>query len=494
MELKISFKKQAEKNIFILLNETKFSNDLVTLIPQGLIKELKKVKSELKLNFGHSTQIINSTISQEGQKVFIVGTKTKTKIKNNELKLLGYKIAKTVKDFKLKKFSIITDQFNSKQLAEIFLGIESGNYKFDNFISNPKKKSHRYEEVNFITQNNPKELKEILTQANHLADSINLVKDLVNTPSLSMTPTTLESLAKKIANNSKKIKFKSFGEKEIQKHKLNLLYSVGMGSGQESKLIFLEYLNGPKNEKPIMLVGKGVTFDAGGLNLKMTNFIENMKTDMAGAATVLGFFELLTKIDLPLNIIGIIPSVENLLGHNAYKPGDILTAYNGKTVEITNTDAEGRLILADAISYGIKEYDPSSIVDLATLTGACIVALGYTRTGLITNSRKLFKQFWKAAKKTGDTIWPLPLDQYHRDKVAGDIADYKNWTGGVNAGAIMGGAFIEKFVQKKPWVHLDIAGSSHVDNQIGHYEKGATGRPLSLLVEFMQNQISKKTK
>ncbi len=494
MELKISFKKQPEKNIFILLSEVKFSSDLVSLIPQGLIKEIKNIKSQLKLNFGHSTQIINSSTAQEQQRIFIIGTKSKAKLKNNQLQLLGYKIAKTVKDAKLKKFSIITDQFTSKQLASIFAGLETGNYKFDDFISNKKKKTHKYEEVNFITQNSTKELKELLTEANYLSDSINLVKDLVNTPSLSMTPTTLETIAKQIANKSKKIKFRSFGEKEIQKNNLNLIYSVGLGSGQESKLIFLEYLNGNKKDKPIMIVGKGVTFDAGGLNLKLTNSIENMKTDMAGAATVLGFFDLLTKLDLPLNIVGIIPSVENLLGHNAYKPGDILTAYNGKTVEITNTDAEGRLILADAISYGIKEYNPTTIIDLATLTGACIVALGYTRTGLITNSNKLFKQFWNAAKKTGDTIWPLPLDKYHRDKVHGDISDYKNWTGGVMAGAIMGGAFIEKFVEKKPWVHLDIAGSSHTDSQIGQYEKGATGRPLSLLVEFLKNQIPKTTK
>lgn len=489
MELKISFKQSFEKNIFLILDNNKLTKNLENIIPSKLISEVKQVSKDLKVNFGHSTQIINSYTVKEKQKLFIFGAKTKKNITNSQLKLLGYKISKTVKDNKIKKFTIASNIFNVNQLKNLFLGIESGNYKFDNFITAKQKKSHKYEIVNFISQNDANETKQILTETNYLADSINLVKDLVNTPSLQMTPTTLEKQAKLIASKSKKIKFKSFGEKEIQKNNLNLIYSVGMGSGQESKLIFLEYLNGPKNQKPIMIVGKGVTFDAGGLNLKMTNYIENMKTDMAGAATVIGLFDLLSKIDLPLNIIGIIPSVENLLGHNAYKPGDILTAYNGKTIEITNTDAEGRLILADAISYGIKKYDPTQIIDIATLTGACIIALGYTRTGLITNNKQLFKKFWKASKLCGDGIWPLPLDQFHKDKVHGEISDYKNWTGGVNAGAIMGGAFIEKFVEKRPWAHLDIAGTSHIDTTINHYDKGATGRPLNLLYQYLKSNI-----
>jgi leucyl aminopeptidase len=301
-----------------------------------------------------------------------------------------------------------------------------------------------------------------------------------------LTPLELANQAKKIAGQSSKIKLKILKEKELLKNKLNLIYSVGLGSAQESRLIILEYNNGPKSEKPTLLVGKGVTFDSGGFNLKPTSGIENMKMDMAGAATVLGLFSILSKTNLPVNIIGVIPAVENLLGHNAYKPGDILTAYNNKTIEITNTDAEGRLILADSISYGIDKYDPKQIIDVATLTGACIVALGHTYTAIISNNKKLVKQMWKASKQSGEKAWPLPLDTYHRNKVKGEISDYKNWSAGVQAGSIMGGAFLEKFVNKKPWIHLDIAGSAFYENKIDFHEKGATGQPLSTIYHFFK--------
>jgi leucyl aminopeptidase len=220
--------------------------------------------------------------------------------------------------------------------------------------------------------------------------------------------------------------------------------------------------------------------------LKIQSSIEGMKMDMAGGATVLGVFKLLAELKPNLHVIGIVPAVENLVGGNAYKPDDILTAYNGKTIEITNTDAEGRLILADSIAYGVKKYKPECIVDLATLTGACITALGYTRAGLFTNNTQLRSKFVKASKITGSKTWPLPIDDIHREKVKGEISDYKNYTGGIGAGSTMAAAFLEKFVEETPWAHLDIAGVAFLPSEIGYRPKGATGEPVKLIYKFLE--------
>lgn len=489
MQIKNTPKQLSNKNFVILVDPKKLiaiSKLKDTNLPIAVQTELKSLKKD-QFKDNPSFEIINSNTIKQKLRIWIFSYNST--ISNIEkLRLVGSKIGKQLNTQKIANLNLYaTNQLTELQLNEILYGINLANYKFDTFLS---QKPVIIEEINLLNQF-PASTTTTLKHLKSVSQAVNLVKDLVNTPPISMTPEILATEAKKVCTAKSGIKYKVLSEKEIKKLGLNLIYAVGMGSGQDSKLVLMEYLNGPNKESPTMLVGKGVTFDAGGLNLKPTNSIETMKIDMSGAATVIGVFKLLSDLKPKINVIGIIPAVENLLGHNAYKPGDVIKSYTGKTVEITNTDAEGRLILADAISYGIKKYAPSQIIDIATLTGACLAALGYTRTGVITNNKQILSGLKKASQATDEKIWHLPLDSYHKQKVAGEISDYKNWSAGVNAGASMGGAFIEKFVEGTPWAHLDIAGTAYLDSSISYRDKGATGQPLQLIYEYLTSTNSK---
>lgn len=414
-----------------------------------------------------------------------------TKAKDLDLKKLmnnGGQISQAATKNKSENISILNldKDFKFPELSAFIKGFLLGSYKFDHFVSNKKSKQHLYKQVAITTSNthcSQKDLNELLT----IIQSVYYVRDLVNTPPNHLTPKQLTKEAKQIAKLAQRqLKVKVFGEKEMQKLNMGLILGVGSGSQQESQMIFMEYKHKPRNKKPILLVGKGITFDAGGLNIKPTNYIEDMKSDMAGAATVLGIMKLAALLQPELHIIGVIASAENMLGANAMRPGDILTAHNGKTVEITNTDAEGRLVLADALAYSTKKYDPEFVLDMATLTGACIAALGYEYTGVVTNTESLVENLKTASSKSNEAIWPLPLSKLMKEKTKSEIADYKNWTAGVQAGASMGGAFLQNFINKKNWLHFDIAGSSWTPHKTDTANVGATGQPLHLVWEFIK--------
>ena len=466
--------------LYLNLEDGKISTDLRVILPTKILNQIKTAQKSLT----EDKNQVSTIVELEGKpcKIILIAPKNKDSVID-----LGTIIGQSIAKNESKQIAIPTIHIGLQNfIPNLAEGILYGLYKYDNYLTESKKQQFQPKAVNFITNLKEKEVKTRLEENINLAAAINYVKDLVNAPAIDCTPETLAKEAQTIAKNSSKIKVSVLKEKEIRKQKLNLLASVAAGSVHEPYLITLEYKHKAKNKKPLMLVGKGVTFDAGGLNIKPTGNIDTMKFDMAGAATVLGVFKLLSKINLPIHVIGVIPTVENLLGHEAYKPGDIITAYNGKTVEITNTDAEGRLILADALSYGIKKHKPEAIMDFATLTGACIQALGNTMTGIISNNESLYQKVEAASLLSQNKIWRLPLVDYFREKVAGDISDYKNYTGGVGAGASMAAAFLEKFVEDKPWVHFDIAGTAFYDSTIGYTPKGATGQPLKLVYEFLK--------
>ncbi len=423
-------------------------------------------------------------VSKNGAKpihIHVIGTK------KDDCRKISYNIGKTATSKKYENVGIMSKKYDHQILADEFI---FANYKFDTYLTGKDSKQHNIKKLAFIQKTDAKLLKE-LKKTQHVAESVNYVRDLVNSPATDITPSHLASEARKIAKKGKKITVKIMSEKELKKEKLNLILGVSAGSTQDAKLVKLTYKNKPKNKQPIMIVGKGVTFDAGGLNIK-TSWMEAMKMDMAGAATVLGLFKILEKYDVPAHIIGLVPTTENLLGGTAYKPGDIIKSYSGKTIEINNTDAEGRLILADALAYGTKKFKPECIIDMATLTGACITALGNTRSGLITNNHNVRDQILEASEGTGNEVWPLPLDKFHQDKVKGNVSDYKNLTSGVGAGASMAGAFLEKFVSDTPWVHLDIAGTAFMEKAIPGKPLGGTGDPLKLLFKFIENYKTPK--
>ena len=329
------------------------------------------------------------------------------------------------------------------------------------------------------------DLKKAVKNGAIISESVMFTRDLQAEPANTATPSFLAAKARKIASSSPKIRVKVFDRAKIKKLKMGALIGVSKGSIEPPKFIILEYRGASAGRKPIALVGKGITFDSGGISIKPSAGMEEMKYDMSGAAAVLGVFKALVQINVKGNVVGIIPATENLLGGSAQKPGDIVKTYSGKTIEVINTDAEGRLVLADALAYVVRNYNPSAIVDLATLTGAVVVALGTHATGLVSNNSELTKKLIDAGESTGERVWELPLWDEFRDQIKSDIADMKN-IGGREGGTITAAALLEKFVGETPWVHLDIAGTAYISKPLPYSPKGPTGVGVRLLMEFLK--------
>jgi len=314
-----------------------------------------------------------------------------------------------------------------------------------------------------------------------IVHGMDLAKDLGNLPGNHCTPTYLANQAKGLAK-SHGLKIKVLEEKDMAKLGMGSLLSVAKGSDEPPKLIVLEYNGGRKGAKPVTLVGKGITFDAGGISLKPAAEMDEMKYDMAGAASVLGTLKAVAEMKLPLNVVGIIPTCENLPSGRANKPGDIVTSMSGQTIEVLNTDAEGRLILCDALTYA-ERFQPAAVVDIATLTGACVIALGNVVSGLLANDDDLAREVMAAGDAAHDRCWQLPLLDDYQEQLKSNFADMAN-IGGRPAGTITAAAFLSRFTKKYPWAHLDIAGTAWKSGK----EKGGTGRPVPLLVHFLSQR------
>jgi len=324
-----------------------------------------------------------------------------------------------------------------------------------------------------------KRLQDALAQGQAIADGCNLARDLANLPGNICTPQYLADQARKLAAGSTRLKRQVLDEKKMAQLGMGALLSVSRGSRQPAKLIVLEYKGGKAREKPVVLVGKGLTFDAGGISLKPAATMDEMKYDMCGGASVLGTLAACAALELPINLVGIIPASENLPDGDANKPGDIVTSMSGQTIEILNTDAEGRLILCDALTYA-KRFKPELVIDIATLTGACVVALGDQASGLLSNDDALANELLQAGQAAGDRAWQLPLWEDYQEQLKSNFADMAN-IGGKGAGTITAACFLSRFTRDYKWAHLDIAGIAW----LGGSEKGATGRPVPLLVEFL---------
>jgi leucyl aminopeptidase len=307
-----------------------------------------------------------------------------------------------------------------------------------------------------------------------------LARDLANEPSNVATPEYLAERARAIADEYG-MELEVLDRAGIEEEGLTGLAAVGRSATNEPRFIVLEHRRGG-DSAPVVLVGKAVTFDSGGISIKPSAGMEDMKFDMSGGAAVLGAMEAAGALDLPLNVVAIVPATENLPGGDAFRPGDVLQMHSGKTVEVVTTDAEGRLILADALSYA-RRYEPSAVVDCATLTGACVVALGAHASGLMGNDEDLVAELEAAGETTGEKAWPLPLFEEYKEQIKGDTADIKN-SGGRGGGALTAGAFLKEFADY-PWAHLDIAGTAYGKKGNAYTTKGATGVPCRLLVEFL---------
>jgi leucyl aminopeptidase len=310
-----------------------------------------------------------------------------------------------------------------------------------------------------------------------------LARDLANEPSNEATPEYLAGRAREIAERYG-MQASILDRAGIEDEGLNGLATVGRSAANEPRFIVLEHRKGGE-EAPVVLVGKAVTFDSGGISIKPSGGMDEMKYDMSGGAAVLGAMEAVGALDLALNVVALVPATENLPAGNAFKPGDVLELHSGKTVEIVTTDAEGRLILADALSYA-KRYEPAAVIDCATLTGACVVALGHHASGLMGNDEALISEIQKAGEAAGEHAWHLPLFDEYTEQTKGETADLKN-SGGRPGGALTAGAFLKEFVDY-PWVHLDIAGTAYGKSKNAYTPKGASGTPARLLVEFLRGR------
>jgi leucyl aminopeptidase len=316
-----------------------------------------------------------------------------------------------------------------------------------------------------------------------VGEAVNLARRLALTPGNDMTPTHLAKEAERVAH-AHGLAYHALDEDQMFAKGMGAILGVSVGSDQPAKMIVLEYHGDPGSAEKLALVGKGLTFDSGGISIKPADRMEEMKYDMSGGAAVIGALGAIAQLKPKLNVIGIVPSSENLPGPAAVKPGDILRAMNGKTIEVINTDAEGRLILADALCYA-RELGATKIVDAATLTGAMVVALGHAATGTMSNDDAFVEQFLAAAKESGERYWRMPLyDEFAKD-VTSEIADLRN-SAGRWAGSLTAGKFLEAFVEKTPWIHLDIAGTAYLDSESAYAAKGPTGTPIRAFVALVE--------
>lgn len=465
------------------------------------------IKKEEVLFVNINSKNTDEVVKENGVKTLYI--KADSKMNLHKLYLLVRKMVQVAKGTKIDKFVFDFEDFkkimspsttlgtiiSDEELAEIIgTQLDFANYEFNDYKTPTKEGFKNIKEV-FVLNTN-KEIEKNILKGASITDEVNKTRTLSNIPGGDMTPQILAQKAKE-AVKGLPVKVTVLGEKEMEKLKMQAILSVGRGSTEESKFIIMEYYGDksrrpegsgsrPKASGPIVLVGKGVTFDSGGMNLKPSSAILGMNMDMSGGASVIHTIALVAKIKLKVNVIALIPSVENMLSGNAYRPGDVIRSMSGKTIEVLNTDAEGRVILADALTYAQK-YDPKLVVDVATLTGAACVALGERMSAIFTDDDELCKKFEKVGDMTGDYVWRLPMWEEFENEIKGSLGDYTNvhnkdsrW-GGASYGAI----FLHQFIKGYKWVHLDIA--PRMTSMAGEFlAPGALGTPVRLLYKYIE--------
>ena len=452
---------------------------------EGLEKVLEQLK-EKDLFKGEAEELFSHVDMESGKVRVFLGLGEEEKVDEEALRLAAFKGAKELSKMKIRKASAKLPKFSgmcyrksSKAFAE---GLYHAEYRFDKYLS--KKKDFHLEEVSLILlEGKVEKVLPELSEIENLMDGIFLTRNLINEPAITLTPVALAKAAKEELEPLG-VEVTILGREACEKLGMTAFLSVAKGSTNEPQGIIMRYKGG-KDEAPIGLVGKGVTFDTGGYSLKPGPSMMTMNGDMGGSGVVIGAMKAIALNKVERNVTAVVLATDNVISGDAYVPGDIVGSMAGKTIEIHSTDAEGRLTLADAVYYSIKHEGISEVVDVATLTGACVVALGEFNTGAFTNNRELYGKIEKAAEEAGEPMWQLPLSKGYRDLIKGDRGDLKN-TGGRWGGASTAAAFIEAFVEDTPWVHLDIAGTSDIAAARGYLPKGATGMPVKTLYYYVK--------
>ncbi|NBV05700.1 MAG: leucyl aminopeptidase [Proteobacteria bacterium] len=458
---------------------------LVLTEEQTKKSNLKPVKFA-KENFEFSGKANQSFLVSQGEKlVAVVGAGAEKKLDEIALNKVGSRIVALLNSAKIKNGSIF---FESKtaaaDLAKIAFGAVLQSYRFNKYFENKKKdKEFKIEILSAMTPDVSKSEKEY-APLKILADNIFFVRDLVSEPSNILNPESYAAICKTLSKEGLEVQV--FGEAEMKKLGMGSLLGVGQGSEKESQMVILQWNGGKKGEAPLAFVGKGVTFDTGGISIKPANNMEDMKTDMAGSAVVVGLLRNLAQRKAKVNVVGAIGLVENMPSGTAQRPGDVVRSMSGQTIEIINTDAEGRLVLADVLHYTNTKFKPKFIVDLATLTGAIIVALADVYAGLFSNDDDLSKKIESCGAKTGERAWRLPIGEEYDEMINSDIADMKNVGSGRGAGSITAAQFLKRFVGETKWAHLDIAGVAWKGKGDAMAVKGASGYGVRLLNELVK--------
>ncbi|MCI7354341.1 MAG: leucyl aminopeptidase [[Actinobacillus] rossii] len=470
----------ADAVLVAIFEDSELSETAKKFDTQGEITALLKC-GEISGKIGEST-----LLRQGSQRILLVGAGKPGEITVRQFKQIVQKAFQVIKTTASKNMvNALTDvqikdrdlYWNVRFAIETF---EAERYVFDEFKS---QKADQLKLENIVFPIDNAETQRAIQHANAVALGIKLARDVANCPPNICNPKYLAEQAKTLEKRTALVKTTVLGEKEMAELGMHAYLGVSQGSKNEAQLSIMEYRNHPNPDaKPIVLVGKGLTFDAGGISLKPAAEMDEMKYDMCGAASVYGVMNALAELQLPLNVIGVLAGCENLPDGNAYRPGDILTTMNGLTVEVLNTDAEGRLVLCDTLTY-VERFEPECVIDIATLTGACVVALGQHNSGLVSTDDALADTLFQASQQTQDKAWRLPLSEEYQEQLKSPFADLAN-IGGRWGGAITAGAFLSNFTKKYPWAHLDIAGTAWLQGA----NKGATGRPVSLLTQFLINQ------
>jgi leucyl aminopeptidase len=460
------------------------SKDLDSLVSSSIRETLEN--KEFRGTFGSS--IVVYTLGRGPmKKIMLLGLGKREKFTDESARICAGKAARKAQELGIKEFSMLQFPNLDEGLVEAMTeGIALALYSFDKY-KEAKEPASKIEEVTILINSDSLRFQSVVEKANIIVDAVNFARDIGNLPPNDCPPAHLASIAVSLAQDYG-IKARIMDRYELENMGMGGIVAVGKGSNNPPKLIVLEYTgaNDPQ-QKPYLLVGKAVTFDTGGISIKPSEKMDEMKFDKCGGCTVLAIVRAIASMKLAVNVVGIVPSVENMPSATSYRPGDIIRMYNGKSVEVLNTDAEGRMILADAIAYGIVTYGPKAVIDLATLTGAAIIALGANVAPLIGNNKQLADRLRKLSDKTREKMWELPLYDEYYEQIRSTYADIKN-IGGRPGGAITAAAFLSNFVNDVPWVHIDIAGTAWT--QEGTHEKsynhrGATGFGVRTLVKLL---------
>jgi len=430
------------------------------------------------------TNLLHKPSSLKAKRLLLVSGGSAKKFSSYDLRRLAGTAVRTLKSRGIRSFAFVapTGISGEEAVRAIVEGAHVGNFDPDYYRSD--RKDQKIDALTVVASGDKNALERAANEAQIIGESQNFTRDLVNEPSNRMTPTILADRAKKMCSEVG-LKCEVYGADKIKEMKMGAFWSVAQGSDEPPALIVMTYEPAGAPAKPVLgLVGKGITFDTGGISIKPADGMEKMKYDMAGGATMIGTMRALALLKPKVKVIGIVCATENMPSGKAQKPGDVQIAMSGKSIEIINTDAEGRLVLADGLYYA-RQLGCTHLVDAATLTGAVVVALGYANAGVFANDDDMYNRFHKANEKAGEKMWRLPLDDEYKEQIRSSIADIMN-TGGRWGGAVTAAMFLKEFAEDTPWIHLDIAGTAWMEDQKSWIAKGPSGIALRSLVEFVK--------